>query len=69
MRCLQRWKKKENEDKLVNAIPRPKDVKLTFVKKMLNKLKKKNNEIFIMNKTFCLINYDNLLINIEMFKS
>jgi len=55
----------------VNEVFKSNETKLTFVKKMLSELKKrkKNDEILIMSKTSCLNDYDNLLMNIEVFKS
>ena len=65
-------KKKEdrNEDTFENAALKSENVKLTFVKKMLSesKKRKKNDEMLIMSKTFCSIDYNNLLMNIEVFK-
>ena len=60
----------ENENKLVNAICELKNIKLTFVKKILSESKKKkNNEILVMSKTSCSIDHDDLLMNIEIFES
>jgi len=55
----------------VNEVFKSSEAKLAFMKKMLSELKKrkKNDEMLIMNKTFCSINHDDLLMNIKVFKS
>ena len=67
---MKKEKEDENEDRLVNAISESENIKLTFVKKILNESKerKKGDEILVISKTSCWINHNNLLINIEMFK-
>ena len=65
---MKKKRKDENEDRLVNAVLEFENVKLTFVKRMLNesKKRKKSDEMFIMSKASCPIDHDNLLMNTEV---
>ena len=71
---LTTMKKKEedwDEDTLMNRVSEPDEAKLTFMKKMLSRSKKrkKNSEMLVMSKASCSINHDNLLMNIKVSES
>lgn len=71
---LTMMKKKEEDwdkDTLINRVSESDEVKLTSVKEMLSesKKRKKSSEMLIMNKTSCLINHDDLLMNIKVLES
>jgi len=57
-------------DTLVNGVPGP-GAKLAFVKKRLSgpKGRKKGDEMLVMSKAPCSIDHDDLLMNIEVFRS
>ena len=58
----------EDGDRLVDAVPGSKNVKLAFVKRMLSgsKERKKGGEMLVMNKASCQIDHDDLLMDIEV---
>ena len=68
--AIKKKRKDWNENTFVNAVAESENVKLTFLKKMLNesKKRKKSDKIFVINNVSYSIDYNNLLINIEVFK-
>lgn len=50
---------------LVNEVFGPSEAKLTFVKRMLSESKERKNgdEILVISKASCPVNYNNLLMN------
>ena len=66
-------KGRENRDKnrLVNIFPKPRNIKLISVKRILSGLKerKKGGKILIISKAPCPVDYNNLLIDTEISRS
>lgn len=60
-----------DENTFVNEVLEFDEAKLTFVKKMLSesKKRKKSDEMLVMGKTSYSIDYDDLLMHIEVSKS
>ena len=68
---IEKGREDRNRDRLVDVVPRPRDIKLVSVKRILSGLKKrkKGGKILIIGKAPYSVNYNNLLIDTKVSRS